>query len=114
MNFNLRYYKSFQGWTTLKEQREVKDEERRKKKEGIIDQMAQDKNKMPPIDKYKDGPYIFMPQRDDQESKPYSKFAGIQQIQGESVSEFLIHFDNMAKKEPAKAVIRIRLDKNSE
>ena len=64
-------------------------------------------------DKYKDGPYLFMPQRDDQKSYPYSKFFDIQLIQEKSVAELLITFDDDKEEESAKATARIRLDKNA-
>jgi len=51
-----------------------------------------------------------MPQRDDQSSKRYSKFAGIQSFQGARVAEFELTFDNKTRLEPAKATVRIRLD----
>jgi hypothetical protein len=73
-----------------------------------------DADKGPPIDKFKDGPYIFMPQRDDQTSKRYSKIAGISAFQGEGVAEFELTYDNKTKYEPAKATVRIRLDSLSD
>lgn len=91
VEFGLRYYKAFQGWSkTVKEQNEKQakyDEDRDKWKEG--EELAE-----PPNDKFKDGPYIFMPQRDDQESKPYSAVADVLVFQGKGVQEFLVIFDD--------------------
>ena len=45
-------------------------------------------------DKFKDGPYIFMPKKDDQQSHKYSHFVNIEQIQSKNVAEFLLTFDD--------------------
>lgn len=59
-----------------------------------------------------------MPQRDDQASRPYSVVRDIRVINGEQVQEFLLIFDDSSnppnkEDEPAKATVRIRLDKDS-
>lgn len=109
LHFGLRYYKAFQGWSaSIEEQNEKQakyDEARDNWKEG-------EDVPEPPNDKFKDGAYIFMPQRDDQESKPYSKVQSVQVFEGKLVQEFLVIFDD-EREDPAKATARIRLDKSN-
>ena len=69
VHFNLRYYRAFQGWLELEEQKKKKkadEEARRSHKAAQMAAGAPDgPPPPPPTDKFKDGPYIFMPDRTD-------------------------------------------------
>lgn len=57
IHITLRYYQAFQGWLNLKEQKEAKMTERKKKAEFKEEKKVEEDRK----DKFKDGAYIFMP-----------------------------------------------------
>lgn len=72
VNFNLRYYKGFQCWEPLMEFLHKRSEAERRKHAKNEDPMMKENSeewKEDPGIKYKDGIYIFMPKKDEQESK---------------------------------------------